>query len=93
MSLEHDARRVLDAAEREDERAIRYLSPSACARLLDVSASFVRGEVKDGRLQARVLTRPSGRSVYRIAEAAFQAYVERYWPEHGSTGNMSAHSA
>lgn len=59
----------------------RYLSPPDCASVLGVTANFIRGEVKDGRLMARVFTRPSGRTVYRIPASAFQAYVEEHWPE------------
>lgn len=59
----------------------RYLSPPVCAAVLGVTAAFIRGEVKDGTLPARVFRRSSGRSVYRIEATDFQAYVERHWPQ------------
>jgi len=45
-----------------------------------MSGAFIRGEIKDGRLVARILRRESGRSVYRIQQADFDAYLEQHWP-------------
>lgn len=56
------------------------LSPNACAKRLGVTGEFIRGEIHDKRLPARIFTRPSGRKVYRIESNDFDVYVERYWP-------------
>lgn len=76
----------LDRAQQalDDSRAVEasaLLTTADCARALGVTAAFIRGEVRGGRLVARVFERPSGRSAYRIRLTAFQSYVARYWPE------------
>jgi excisionase family DNA binding protein len=57
------------------------LSPRACAAVLGVSADYIVGEIKDGRLPARERAYESGRKRYRIDAMAFAAYIEEYWPE------------
>jgi hypothetical protein len=76
-----DAQRLIAESKAEERASRPYLSPPVCAAMLGVSAAFIRGEVKEGRLSARVMRRDSGRSVYRIPAEAFTIYVERYWPE------------
>lgn len=56
------------------------LSTSVCAARLGVTPKFILGEIVDGRLSARVRTRPGVRAMYRISEAAFDMYVRRFWP-------------
>lgn len=72
---------LIAASEREER-----LSTAACARALGVSTAFIRGEIRDGRLRARIL-KPKGRqrAAYRIDRADFEAYLERCWP-HVSRG-------
>lgn len=59
---------------------MKYLSPKACADMLSVTGAFIRGEIRDQRLKARVFTRQSGRCLYRIEPEDFRAYVEEHWP-------------
>lgn len=82
MSLRVDAERTLDAADREDKRASQVLTTSQCAKALGVSLQFIRGEIRDKRLPARVL-KPSGRrrALIRIDAADFDAYRAMHWPK------------
>jgi hypothetical protein len=56
------------------------LTTRICADVLKVSRKFIIGEIRDGRLPARVFARPSGRTCYRVEPEAFTAYLHRYWP-------------
>jgi excisionase family DNA binding protein len=57
----------------------QHLTPDECGKRLSVSAEFIRGEIKDGRLPARKFERASGRTVYRIDVERFEEYVDRHW--------------
>lgn len=57
----------------------RWLSTRECADRLGVTTDFIVGEIRDGRLAARVMTRESGRPLYRIEAAAFTTYLARHW--------------
>jgi excisionase family DNA binding protein len=46
---------------------------------LGVSTAFILGEIRDGRLSALTLSGRGKRTIYRVSEAAFEAYVARYW--------------
>jgi excisionase family DNA binding protein len=46
---------------------------------LGVSTGFIVGEIRDGRLAALQLRRTGKRTVYRVSEADFDAYVARHW--------------
>jgi len=46
---------------------------------LGVSTNFVRGEIRDRRLVARVIVRDGKRVVYRIMAADFDAYLRRHY--------------
>lgn len=58
-----------------------YLTPAVCARRLGMTTGFIRGEIHDARLKARIFQREGKRRVYRIQQADFDAYVERYWSD------------
>jgi hypothetical protein len=75
------ARRALAALSADERASLGLLSPAACASALAVTGEFIRGEIRSGRLEARQLSRISGRTRYRIDASAFRRYVERYWPE------------
>jgi excisionase family DNA binding protein len=57
------------------------LSPGECAAVLGVSADYIVGEIKEGRLPARERTYDSGRKRYRIDASDFAAYVREFWPK------------
>ena len=57
------------------------LSPKACAQILGLSADYIVGEIKEGRLPARERTYASGRKRYRIDPEEFAVYIEKFWPE------------
>lgn len=61
------------------------MTTTQAALELEVSSEFIRGEIKSGRLRARVFRRPSGRSAYRIDPDAFRLYLAKYWPERPSS--------
>lgn len=42
-----------------------------------MSTGFIVGEIRDGRLKARVIQRDGYRAIYRISEAAFDDYIRR----------------
>jgi excisionase family DNA binding protein len=73
------ARHVIDEGKRADAAAQRMLRPDECAERLTVTGEFIRGEIRDGKLPARVFTRGRRRR-YRIEPADFEAYIDRYWP-------------
>lgn len=56
-----------------------WLTTNDCADLLGVSTGFVRGEIRDGRLCARAISRPGKRMLYRIAAPDFKTYLLRHW--------------
>lgn len=81
MSLNDQIRDTLTAADREDRRSTAMLTTSTCARALGVSPQFIRGEIADGRLKARV-SKPEGRqrAKYRIRAVDFESYKAAHWP-------------
>lgn len=58
------------------------LSPKACGQVLGMTAEFIVGEIKDGRLNARVRSYESGRKRYLVDPMEFAAYIDKYWPQH-----------
>ncbi len=63
-----------------------WLTTRECADVLGVSATFVREEIQDGRLDAQILDRPvlEGRTrskrIYRVEMAVFRDYCQRWCP-------------
>ncbi len=56
------------------------MTTSDCAERLGVGATFILGEIRDGRLVGHVFTLVGrSRRAYRISPAAFDAYLDRYW--------------
>jgi hypothetical protein len=51
-----------------------YLKPRECAILLGVTAEYIVGEIKDGRLPAHTRTR------YRVDVEDWRLYVVTHWP-------------
>ena len=50
------------------------------AKQLGVSSEFIRGEIRDGRLQAIVVKHPGRRrAVIRVTPAQFAEYQETVW--------------
>jgi excisionase family DNA binding protein len=82
MSLTDQGRRTLEASNREDQRSAAMLTTADCAHALGVSLQFIRGEIHEGRLKARV-SKPPGRqrAKYRIDAADFDAYRQAHWPK------------
>ena len=72
------------------------LSPSECAAILGVSADYIVGEIRDGRLPAHERVYPdSGYKRYRIDALDFSKYIAQYWPkkerrEHSRRSNAKA---
>ncbi len=60
------------------DSARRPLTTRQVADRLGVSTDFVVGEIRDGRLKASVLTRPSRRSLYRVSEGALAVYLRAH---------------
>lgn len=64
-----------------------WLTTGQCATALGVSTDYVRGEIRDGRLMAVIITREPrpGRSranrAIRVYREAWVAYLHRYWPD------------
>lgn len=60
----------------------RMLTTADCARAIGMSTQFIRGEILDGRLKARV-SKPEGRqrAKYRIEADDFAAYQRAHWPK------------
>lgn len=56
-----------------------WLTPFECGRRIGVSADFICGEIRDGRLLARRKTYRSGRSRLRVAASEFDRYVAEVW--------------
>jgi hypothetical protein len=74
---------ILDASREEEARSRQLLSTTECARALGMTGAFIRGEIRDGRLKARIFTEGRRRAKYRIEAVDFRAYVERCWPKAG----------
>lgn len=55
------------------------LRPRECAEALGVSTDYVIGEIRAGRLAARVRTHDSGRVKYRIEQEAFADWMRDHW--------------
>jgi len=82
MPLDHTAHQALDAAKQEDQRSRRMLTTADCAKALNVSQQFIRDEIRDKRLAARVLTREGRqRARYRIDPSDFDNYRQAHWPK------------
>lgn len=65
---------------------VKVLTTSDCARALGMTSQFIRGEIRDGRLRARIYTNPERRRArYSIKAEDFTAYVKQHWPENCST--------
>jgi hypothetical protein len=56
-----------------------WLSTRQCAAIVGVTANFMRGEIRDGRLKARTLARHGKRTVYRVVAEDFAAYCAKHW--------------
>jgi hypothetical protein len=62
--------------------AIELLTTSDCAKLIGMTGEFVRGEIREGRLKARVFNGPKRRRArYRVERAEWQSYLDKYWPK------------
>jgi len=48
-------------------------------RALGMSSEYVRGEIRDGRMQANVTVRAGKRTVYRITPIQLEDYKARHW--------------
>lgn len=70
---------VAYGARAEGADMTKALSTVDCATQLGMSDEFIRGEIRDQRLTARLLERASGRRVYRITPEDFDAYLAQYW--------------
>jgi hypothetical protein len=57
----------------------QWLTTRDCAVRLGVATDFIVGEIRDGRLVGRVLTRTTGRTLYRVERPDFEAYIARHW--------------
>ena len=63
-----------------------YLTTAEAACVVGVTPAYIRGEIREGRLDADVLHRDpvrgrqSARPVIRIYPEQFEAYVVRHWP-------------
>lgn len=58
------------------------LTVADCARRLGVSTQKIRDELRAGEIPHRKSERRSGRTMYRIERADFEAYLARVWPKH-----------
>lgn len=64
-----------------------WLTTGDCARVIGMTAEYVRGEIEDGRLQAEVIERPKrygrkwARRIIRVYQEPFRQYLEQYWPQ------------
>lgn len=60
-----------------------WLTVADCARRLGSvgvkSMTFVRDEIKDGRLPALIRHRDSGRTWYRVRRSDLEKYIARYY--------------
>lgn len=59
------------------------MTTTDCARALGMTGEFIRGEIKEGRLLARVFRGSRRRAKYRIERADFDSYKREYWPKAG----------
>jgi len=73
---------ILDESCQEERRS--KLTTAECARILGMTSEFVRGEIIEGRLRARVF-KPAGRrrAKYVIESPDLEAYQREYWPKAG----------
>lgn len=67
-----------------------WLTTGDCARILGVSREFVRGEVRDARLPAEIVTEGRQRRAIRIYRLQWRAYLQRYWREHPACSTWNA---
>jgi hypothetical protein len=67
---------ILGGARASDPK----LTTRDCADRLGVSPRFIVGEILDGRLAAHARSRQGLRTLYRVSEHDFEAYIRRYWP-------------
>lgn len=65
-----------------------WLTTGDCSRLLGVSREFVRGEIREGRLIAEVVTEGRRRRANRIYWAQWREYLRRQWPAHPLHGSV-----
>lgn len=83
------ARIVLKRLEKQPPRSRRHdlgdapagddaVTTTEAAKILDVSAEFVRGEIEDGRMDAQIIRRPGKRTVYRLTREQLDAYCRRW---------------
>lgn len=56
-----------------------WMTTAQIAAKLGMSTDFVVGEIRDRRLDARVIVREGKRTVYRISAAQFDRYCYRFW--------------
>lgn len=56
------------------------LSPRQCGNVLGVSGDYIVGEIREGRLAARVRHHANNRCRYRIDPRDFMVYAREYWP-------------
>lgn len=79
------AHKALAASDREEQRSAVMLTTADCAHALGVSQQFIRGEIHEGRLRARV-SKPPGRqrAKYRVDADDFEAYRQVHWPKRES---------
>jgi hypothetical protein len=66
------------------------MTTSECAAVLGLTTAYIRGEIRDGRLQAVIVPRDPapgrtrGNRAVRIYQDAWANYLHRYWPERAS---------
>ena len=67
----------------DDDPNDPWLTVAQCASRLGSlgvkSMTFVRDEIKDGRLPALIRQRDSGRTWYRVRESDLDAYIARHY--------------
>lgn len=56
-----------------------WMTTSQCAAKIGTSTEFVRGEIRDHRLEAHVIARDGKRMIYRISVESFERYLYRFW--------------
>jgi hypothetical protein len=66
-------------SRREEAASVKLLTTTDCARAIGMSGEFIRGEIRDGRLKARIFTAGRRRAKYRIEESDFIAYRDEHW--------------
>jgi hypothetical protein len=55
------------------------VTTTQAAERLGMSAEFVRGEIRDGRLAANVIKREGKRTVYRVTDDQLARYIADCW--------------